>query len=121
MNAEMRLQKLEKHKVKAYRWLYEFTKSACGDCAETDCACKDTICRHVEERALARGHRFQHTGHRLRFIGCAGCVVPPHLRETCTIFLCERAQSQPAFRRRRYEKLKKLCERIELAIMEMTP
>src|SRR4051812_26970498 len=100
MNSLARMRKLQEHKVKAYRWLYEFTMRACTDCALTDCACKDTICAHVEERARLRGVSFPHTGHRLRFIGCSGCVVPPHLRETCTIYLCERAQTAPGFRGR---------------------
>jgi len=119
MTTEARLTRLNRHKVKAYRWLYEFTSTACTDCAQTDCACKDSICAHVERQALTRGERFAHTGHRLRFIGCKGCVVPPHLRETCTIYLCERAKQKPGFRQRRYERLKQLCSAIELAIMEL--
>jgi hypothetical protein len=114
------LEKLSRHKVKAYRWLYEFTEQACTDCAVSDCACKDSICAHVEIEARRRGHSFPHSGHRLRFIGCNGCVVPPHLRETCTIYLCSRAQEKPGFRQRRYDKLKSLCSRIELAIMELS-
>jgi hypothetical protein len=119
MNAEAQLHNLTRHKVKAYRWLYEFTASACTDCALTDCACKDTICQHVERQAGLKGMKFSHTGHRLRFIGCGGCVVPPHLRETCTIYLCARAQEKPQFRRRRYEKLKKLCSVIEEKLMRL--
>jgi hypothetical protein len=117
MNASQRLQTLNRHKIKAYRWLYEFTAQACTDCAMTDCACKDSICAHVEKQAGLRGHKFQHTGHRLRFIGCQGCVVPPHLRETCTIFLCSKAQARPEFSSTRYEKLKGLCAKIEEKIM----
>jgi hypothetical protein len=119
MKTSVQLEKLQCHKVKAYRWLYQFTAQACTDCAMTDCACKDSICAHVEGEARKSGREFAHTGHRLRFIGCADCVIPPHLRETCTIYLCSRAQEKPGFRRRRYEKLKSLCSRIDLAIMEL--
>jgi hypothetical protein len=119
MTVPERLAKLNQQKIKAYRWMYEFTASACTDCAQTDCACKDSICAHVESQAARQGETFSHTGHRLRFIGCEGCVVPPHLRETCTIYLCASAQEKPDFRRRRYEELKKLCSKIELAIMEL--
>jgi hypothetical protein len=117
MTIETTLERLQKHKIKAYRWLYEFTAQSCTNCAETDCACKDSICRHVEEQNLKRGESFSHTGHRLRFIGCQGCIVPPHLRETCTIYLCEKAQQKPDFRRRRYEKLKSLCASIDERLM----
>ncbi len=111
-------QRLLKHKVKAYRWLYEFTRSQCSDCAQTDCACKDSICGHVEAQALNRGVRLESTTHRLRFIGCGGCVVPPHLRETCTVFLCDKAQNAPGFPVERYARLKNLCASIEMRIME---
>ena len=108
---------LWKQKIKAYRWLYEFTKSQCNDCARTYCACKDTICSHVETQALQQGVKLERTNHRLRFIGCSGCVVPPHMRETCTIYLCEPAQKAPGFQRERYERLKNLCAKIETKLM----
>jgi hypothetical protein len=113
----LRQERLYRHKVKAYRWLYEFTKSQCSDCARTDCACKDTICAHVEAQARLQGVNLTRTPHRLRFIGCSGCVVPPHLRETCTIYLCEKAQNAPHFQAQRYERLKKLCAKIEVKLM----
>jgi hypothetical protein len=115
----IRHQILQRHKVKAYRWLYEFTAKACTDCASTDCACKNTICQHVEAQARLNGVRLERTGHRLQFIGCNGCVVPPHLRETCTIYLCKPAQEKPDFQRARYEKLKKLCSNIEEKLMNL--
>ncbi len=87
-----RYQTLYARKIKAYQWLYEFTRSQCQDCSRTDCACKDSICSHVEQQAALRGHHAQHTGHHLRFIGCEGCVIPPHLRETCTIYLCAKLE-----------------------------
>jgi hypothetical protein len=114
-----RTQILQKQKIKAYRWLYEFTKSQCGDCAQTDCACKDTICAHVEAQARKNGHTLERTNHRLRFIGCSGCVVAPHLRETCTFYLCEKAQRAPGFQADRYLRLKQLCEKIELRLMSV--
>lgn len=109
---------LESRKIQAYRMLYDFTRSQCGDCAATDCACKDSICSHVEAESAKRGFKFKHSSHRLRFLGCDGCVVPPHLRETCTIYLCEPAQARPDFDRKRYERLKNLCSKIDLKIME---
>ena len=112
---------LYRRKIKAYRWLYEFTRSQCQDCARTDCACKDTICSHVQTQAKAMGVDLKPTGHRLRFIGCGGCIVAPHLRETCTIYLCEKAQSRPDFERERYERLKSLCAKIEMKLMESEP
>jgi hypothetical protein len=109
---------LNRHKIKAYRLLYDFTKSQCADCAQSDCACKDTICGYVEEQAIKRGAVLQRGDHpRLRFIGCQGCTVPPHLRETCTIYLCEPAQAKPGFDRGRYERIKNLCADIELKLM----
>jgi hypothetical protein len=116
---DARHQTLYRRKIKAYRWLYEFTRSQCQDCSRTDCACKDSICAHVEAQAAGHDLRSRRTGHRLRFIGCGGCVVPPHLRETCTIYLCEAALSKPGFERARYERLKALCANIELKLMKL--
>lgn len=114
-----RFEHLYQRKIRLFDALYRFTYDQCGDCAQTDCACKDAICQHVEEQAVKRGVKLEHTGHRLRFIGCQGCVVPPHLRETCTIYLCEKAQNKPSFNRERYEKLKRLCAKIEWRLMEL--
>ncbi len=114
-----RYNELYKRKIRAYRWLYEFTRSQCQDCSRTDCACKDTICSHVEVQARAQGFAAAHTGHRLRFIGCGGCIVPPHLRETCTIYLCGPALSAPGFERARYVRLTRLCAQIDAKLMEL--
>ncbi len=120
MSPEKRRQTLLRHKIKAYRWLYEFTRGLCTDCATTDCACKDSICGHVEEQARAQGHRLEHGTHaRLRFIGCGGCLVPPHLRETCTIYLCPPALAREDFPKQRYERLKNLCAKIEMKLMTL--
>jgi len=108
---------LRHQKVRAYRLLYEFTKSQCNDCALTDCACKDSICSHVEAQAKTSGVELKTTGHRLRFLGCNGCVVPPHMRETCTIYLCEPAQKKPSFQTEKYERLKNICAKIEEKLM----
>jgi hypothetical protein len=109
---------LYRQKIKAYRWLYEFTKSRCHDCAGTDCACKDSICAHVQAQARASGVELRATGHeRLRFIGCSGCVVEPHLRETCTIYLCQPALGAADFPHERYERLKNLCAKIDWKLM----
>lgn len=114
----LRLEILQKQKVRAYRKLYEFTKSQCHDCSKTDCACKDTICAHVEKQANQQGIKLTRTSHKLRFIGCQGCVVAPHLRETCTIYLCEPAQTRSDFPMQIYERLKNICAKIEYKIME---
>ena len=109
---------LYRHKIKAYRWLYEFTQGMCGDCAQTDCACKDSICAHVQTQAARAGLELKPGGHpRLRFIGCSGCVVEPHLRETCTIYLCKPAQDAEGFPHQRYERLKALCAKIDWKLM----
>ena len=92
-------------KVHFYRELYEFTFRQCGHCVESGCACKDRICQHVEEQARSRGIVLERTTHPLRFIGEKGCVVAPHLRETCTIYLCGKAQTKAGFDTSRYEKL----------------
>lgn len=106
-------------KRKAFRYLYEFTFNQCGACVESGCACKDRICQHVEERALEKGVRLPRTSHRLRFIGEQGCVVAPHLRETCTIYLCGPAQTKPGFETQRYLKIRRICDRIEWRLMEI--
>lgn len=111
------LSTLRARKVRIFAELYRFTFQQCGECESTGCACKDSICQHVEEQNLRRGVRFARTGHALRFIGCSGCVVPPHLRETCTIYLCAKAQARPGFDRARFEKLKRISSRIEWALM----
>jgi len=110
---------LQSQKTRAYRRLYEFTKSQCQDCSKTDCACKDTICAHVEAQAKQNGYVLQRTDHKLRFIGCNGCVVPPHMRETCTIYLCKAAQERAGFPRATYERLKSICASIDLKLMEL--
>lgn len=99
--------------------LYRFTYGQCGFCVSSGCACKDRICQHVEEQAARRGVKLQHTGHSLRFIGPQGCIVPPHLRETCTIYLCEKARTKPSFDGNRYEKLKRLCAKVDFRLMEL--
>lgn len=114
-----RYRRIYRWKVKLYRALYEFTKNQCGACVESGCACKDRICSHVEEQARKRGLEFRHTGHALRFIGPAGCVVPPHLRETCTIYLCGPAVERPGFSSERYKRLKDLCGKIDWILMEI--
>ncbi len=113
-----RLEILQQQKIRAYRRLFEFTKSQCQDCSKTDCACKDTICAHVEEQAKQRGISLPRTSHKLRFIGCHGCVVAPHLRETCTIYLCAPAQARSDFPALTYQRLKAICAKIDYKIME---
>ncbi len=106
-------------KIQLFEKLYQFTKDQCGFCVESGCACKDNICKHVQEQALKRGVQLKPTGHALRFIGPGGCIVAPHLRETCTIYLCESAQKKPHFDDRQYRKIKRVCERVELKLMEL--
>jgi hypothetical protein len=108
-----------KRKIQAYKELYQFTFNQCGQCVESGCACKDSICQHVEERAKKNGTVLKREAHALRFIGCNGCVVPPHQRETCTIYLCERAQKKSDFNRDRYEQLKRIVAKIEWRLMEL--
>lgn len=111
--------RLYRWKIKLYRELYLFTNDQCGFCISSGCACKDRICLHVEEQAKKRGISFQHTGHALRFIGTKGCIVPPHLRETCTIYLCEKAQTKAGFNAAKYAKLKNICSKIDWRLMEL--
>ena len=106
-----------RRKVRFYRELYEFTFNQCGECVESGCACKDRICQHVEAQALKRGTKLERTRHSLRFIGCQGCVVAPHVRETCTIYLCEKAQNKTGFDSARYEKLKRICAKTDWRLM----
>lgn len=113
-------QVLLKRKEQIFNELYRFTSSQCGDCKQSGCACKDTICAHVENVNLKRGVKIERTTHALRFIGCKGCVVPPHLRETCTLYLCEKAQRRPDFDRVRYAKLIRISSKIEWRLMAKT-
>ena len=112
-------QHLYQRKIRLYRELFEFTFGQCGRCVESGCACKDRICQHVEEQAGRQGIRLERTNHPLRFIGEKGCVVAPHLRETCTIYLCGQAQKKASFDTRRYEKLKRICSKIDWRLMEL--
>jgi hypothetical protein len=116
---EMTREHLYKRKRLLFRWMYEFTQSACTDCERTGCACKDSICGHVLEQAAKQGHRFTPAGNRLRCLGAGGCIVPPHLRETCTLYICESAMRAPGFPHRKYMRLKALCERVEWQLMTM--
>jgi hypothetical protein len=111
-------QHLLNRKKQIFNEIYRFTVNQCGECEQSGCACKDSICRHVEEVNLKRNVKVERTTHALRFIGCNGCVVPPHLRETCTIYLCEKAQRKPDFDRDRYEKLKRISAKIEWRLMQ---
>lgn len=112
-----RYQTLLNRKINAYRWLYEFTFGQCGDCVSSGCACKDSICSHVESVALKRGVVLARCQHPLRFIGATGCTVAPHLRETCTIYLRQKAQNKPGFDKERYERLKALCQSLDWKLM----
>jgi hypothetical protein len=115
-----RFDQLYLRKIKLYKWLYDFTNQNCSICAQSGCACKDSICQHVEEQAAAAGTLLKRTTHRLRFIGVQGCIVPPHLRETCTIYLCESALKASGFPSLRYEKLKRLCQHNDFKLMELS-
>lgn len=117
-NPDRNSQILLKRKIQIYNELYRFTSSHCTDCERSGCACKDTICAHVELINLKRGVKIERTNHELRFIGCKGCVVPPHLRETCTLYLCEKSQKRADFDRARYEKLIRISAQIEWRLME---
>lgn len=117
--AASRYRRLYRWKVKLYKELYLFTNGQCGFCVSSGCACKDRICLHVEEQAKRRGHTFAHTGHALRFIGTQGCIIPPHLRETCTIYLCDKAQTKPGFDQTKYKRLKDLCSKVDWSLMEL--
>lgn len=103
--------------MQIFNELYRFTSSQCGECELSGCACKDSICAHVESVNLKRGVNIERSAHALRFIGCNGCLVPPHLRETCTLYLCEKSQRKPDFDSARYEKLKRISARIEWRLM----
>jgi hypothetical protein len=124
MIASNRLQQLEGRKRWAYQKLYEFT-AQCQLCAITGCACKDSICQHVQEQAKAKGislpiqDAYAQKKSHLRFVGASGCVVPPHLRETCTIYLCEPTVNKLGFDQQRYSRLKNLCARIDWKLMEL--
>jgi hypothetical protein len=111
------LQTLLKRKKQIFDELYRFTSNQCGECEQSGCACKDSICQHVERVNLQRGVAIRRSNHALRFIGCNGCLVPPHLRETCTLYLCEKAQNKPDFDRERYDKLKRISAKIEWRLM----
>jgi hypothetical protein len=114
-----RYKSLWERKRKAYRWLYEFTFGACGFCVSSGCACKDRICQHVAEQADKVGLSFSTGTKAVRFIGENGCVIPPHLRETCTTYLCDKAQKGSDFDRDRYARLKKLCHDLDWKLMEL--
>ena len=120
-SAQMKYRHLYRRKVRAFQYLYEFTFNQCGACVESGCACKDRICQHVEERALDFGVDLKpkRTDHKLRFIGCNGCVVPPHLRETCTIYLCAPAQNKIGFDQKKYAQIRRICDRLEWQMMEL--
>ena len=118
--ALIRFEILYGRKIKLFKRLYEFTFDQCGHCVESGCACKDRICQHVEEQGARKGgFKFEHTGHPQRFIGKTGCVIAPHLRETCTIFLCEKAQKKSEFDKKTYAKLKRICAAVEWELMTL--
>ncbi len=115
--ARAKYHRLYRRKIQWFRVIYLFTNQECTDCARTDCACKDSICSHVQTEARKLGHEFASTGHRLRFIGGQGCIVPPHLRETCTLYLCQAAMAKPDFDRQKFDRLKAIAGRIEWSLM----
>jgi hypothetical protein len=117
--AQTRYRTLWRRKESAYSWLYEFTFGSCGACVSSGCACKDRICQHVAEQAEKKGITFQRQNHPIRFIGASGCVIPAHLRETCTTYLCEKAQGAGEFNRTRYARLKTLCHQLDWKLMEL--
>ena len=120
--AKARYRTLWKRKKILYRGLFDFTFGQCGFCVQSGCACKDRICQHVEEQAGKRGFKLERVKSPktpLRFIGDKGCVVEPHLRETCTIYLCEKAQGKPGFDSHRYSRLKDLCQINDWEILEL--
>lgn len=114
-------QLLLSRKKQIFEEIYRFTASQCNDCEQSGCACKDSICAHVEKINQSRNINIEHGTHALRFIGCNGCAVPPHLRETCTLYLCDKAKRSPTFDRLRYLKLMRISEKIEWRLMLANP
>jgi hypothetical protein len=113
------LLRLSKKKKQFYELLYKFTQDKCDLCASTGCKCTDRICAHVESNCLKNNLKFEHQKHKLRFIGAQGCIIPPEHRETCTIYLCDYAQNKPGFDSKTYEKLKRICQKIDWRILNL--
>ncbi len=77
--------------IEKYRAIADLTKPRClGDCPEPGGCCKPEYCDLAAERARQFGIALSPQAHpTLRFMGAAGCVVPPHLRPLCAVHVCE--------------------------------
>jgi hypothetical protein len=74
-----------------YEQIAEMTRPKClGECPEPGACCQPGYCDFAEQRAAQFGVALTPQPHpTLRFMGPAGCVVPPYLRPLCSVHVCE--------------------------------
>lgn len=77
--------------ISLYRQMADLTLPECRHtCRAPLSCCSPEYCAAAEERAKSWGVSLEPTGHeRLPFMGEEGCIVPPHLRPSCTIHTCQ--------------------------------
>lgn len=70
--------------------MYEMTNKECGKCRAPYSCCSPEYCEQADDYSQEHGVILQRTGHlKLPFMGPNGCIVPPHLRPTCTVYTCD--------------------------------
>lgn len=72
--------------------MYEMTNAECKKCKVPFSCCSSEYCEQADDYSQEQGVILQKTDHpTLPFMGPKGCIVPPHLRPTCTIYTCDMA------------------------------
>lgn len=70
--------------------MYEMTNAGCKKCRAPHSCCSPEYCEYADNYSQKQGITLQRTDHStLPFMGSDGCIVPPHLRPTCTIHTCD--------------------------------
>lgn len=106
--------------IDLYQQMYELTRPECDKCRAPRSCCSPEYCDLAEEVAAERGVQLIATKHpTLKFMGANGCIVPPHLRQLCTVHTCDIGnlgfKKHDAAWTKRYFQL-----RSEIDVLEMT-
>ena len=83
--------KLNPKTIKLWKDMYDLTYNKCKEtCNNLGSCCSEEYCLMAEKFAEENGIILEHIkGGKLPFLGPNGCIVPPHLRQLCTLHQCK--------------------------------
>lgn len=77
--------------IDSFAAVADHSKQKCGQCINPFGCCRPEHCEETKRFALEMfGIELEETGHEsIPFLGPDGCVVAPHLRPLCSVYVCE--------------------------------